>query len=102
VEKHVYGVAAQLGTCSEKRQADVFPNKIDLVGRIPQTDTVRWKALALRPCALYLLAVASFAVLNFRLRLLLLRSAIAATAAARKSAVRTPINYNTTIFFDRQ
>jgi len=29
-----------MGTRSEKRQADVFPNKIDVASRIPQTDTV--------------------------------------------------------------
>ena len=29
-----------MGTGSEKRQADVLPNKIDVAARIPQTDTV--------------------------------------------------------------
>jgi hypothetical protein len=29
-----------MGTRSEKRQADAFPNKIDVAARIPQTDTV--------------------------------------------------------------
>jgi len=91
-----------MGTRSEKRQADVFPNKIDVAARIPQTDTVPPESAGVETMRSLFLAVAPFAVLDFRRRLVLPRSAIEATAAASKSAVTTPINCDTTLFFDRQ